>query len=428
MSQSMRDDVMKVKGNWVAAVAYGAAVVCGAGFVGITPALAAAPAHTVSREVGKPLKAAQDDLQKGDYSGALAKLNEANALPKKSPYEQFLIYEMEGFAYVRTHQYPEAAKALEGQMTGGFLTPEQVQHNTVALAQLNYQIKNYDKAIQYGTEAIDKGWADSQMLTLVGQAYYLKGDWKGVQRFEKAQLAADQKKGVTPSNESLQLLLSSCLKLNPGGDDSCTNDALQQLVVYYPKQEYWQQLLYGMFKTVKSDRNLLQTYRLASEVNVLKRPEDYTDFAQLAIEAGSPGEAEQVIQKGMQANIFPDSRTKGKAQRLLNDAQRAAKRDQATLDRSAQQAAKSSNGQEDVGLGLAYYGYQQYDKAIQVLTQGISKGGLKDKAAAQLLLGIAQYKAGNKAAAIKSFKSVKGDPTLERLATLWSLRARGGEA
>jgi hypothetical protein len=415
----MRDDVMKVKGKIFAAV------VCCAGLAGITPALAAPPAHTVSREVGKPLKAAQEALQKGDYSTALQKLSEADAMPKKSPYEQFLIYEMEGYAYVRTHQYPQAAKALEGQMQGGFLSPEQVQKNTVALAQLNYQIKNYDKAIQFGQEAIDKGWADSQMPTLVGQAYYLKNDWKGVVRFEKSQIADDEKKGVAPSNESLQLLLSACMKMN---DQSCENNALQQLVVYHPKPQYWQQLLYSMFKTVKSDRNLLQTYRLASEVDVLKRPEDYTDFAQLAIEAGSPGEAEQVLNKGLQANIFADARMKGKAQRLLSDAEREAKRDRATLDKSARQAARSSNGQEDVGLGLAYYGYQQYDKAIQALSDGLSKGGLKDKPAAELLLGIAQYKAGNKAAALKSFKSVKGDPTLERLATLWSLRARGSEA
>lgn len=422
---------MKVKRNLVAAIAIGAAVVCGASLAGVTPALAAAPAHTVSAKVGKPLKAAQDDLQKQDYKGALAKLQEADAMSGKSPYEQHLIHEMEGYAYVRTKQYPEAAKALEFGLTDGFLDPGQIPQRTVALAQLNYQIKNYDKAIQYGTQAIDKGYADAQMPTLVGQAYYLKNDWKGVQRFEKAQIAAAEKKGVAPSNESLQLLLSSCLKLNPGsgGEDPCTNNALQDLVIYHPKPEYWQQLLYGMFKTVKSDHNLLQTYRLASEVNVLKRPDDFTDFAQLAIEAGSPGEAEQVIQKGMQENIFPDTRTKGKAQRLLADAQRAATRDQKTLGRSAEQAARSSNGQEDVGLGLAYYGYQQYDKAVQALTQGIAKGGLKSAGEAQLLLGIAQYKQGNKDAALKSFKSVKGDPTLERLATLWSLRARqGGQA
>ena len=416
---------MKVKGNLAAAIAFGAAVVCGVGLTGVAPALAASPpAHTVSREVGKPLQAAQADLKKGDYNGALEKLGEAEAVKKKTGYEEHIIHELQGYAYVHTHNYAEAAKALEPTVSDGFTDPAQLPQRTVAVAQLNYQIKNYDKAIQYGTEAIDKGWADAQMPTLVGQAYYLKNDWRGVERFEKAQIAADEKKGTQPTNEALQLLLSACLKLNPAGDDSCANNALQELVIYHPKPEYWQQLLYGMFKTVKSDKNLLQTYRLASEVDVLKRPEDFTDFAQLAIEAGSPGEAEQIIQKGMQENIFPDARTKGKAQRLLVDAQKAAKRDQNSLEKSAQEAARASSGQQDVGLGLAYFGYQQYDKAVQALKQGIAKGNLKDASSAHLLLGIAQLKSGDKNSALQSFKSVKGDPTLEHLATLWSLRAR----
>src|SRR6185312_8171943 len=204
----MRDDVMKLKGNLVAAVAVGAAMAFGASLAGTTLALAAAKdaAHTVSREVGKPLKAAQDDLQKGDYTGALAKLKEADGMPKKSPYEQHLIHEMEGYAYVRTKQYPEAAKALEPGLTDGFLDPSQIPQRTVALAQLNYQIKNYDNAIKFGTQAIDKGYADAQMPTLVGQAYYLKNDWKGVQRFEKSQIAAEEKKGAAPKNDELQLL------------------------------------------------------------------------------------------------------------------------------------------------------------------------------------------------------------------------------
>ena len=261
---------------------------------------------TVSREVGKPLKAAQDDLKKADYTGALQQLDTADALPKKSAYEQYLINEMKGCRHVRTKQYPLAAKAFEAELSSGFTPPDQVKTLTNALAQLSYQAKNYDKAIEYGQQSIDKGYADAQMPTLVAQAYYLKGDWKGVVRFEKSQIVAEEKNGGAPSNESLQLLLSGCLKQNPAGDDACSNGALQELVIYHPKPEYWQQLLYSMFKTVKSDRNLLQTYRLADEVDVLKRPEDFTDFAQLAIEAGSPGEAIQVIQKGMQANIFPD--------------------------------------------------------------------------------------------------------------------------
>ena len=40
------------------------------------------------------------------------------------------------------------------------------------------------------------------------------------------------------------------------------------------------------------------------------------------------------------------------------------------------------------------------------------------------LLGIAQLKAGHKDDAMKTFKAVKGDPALERLANLWGLHAK----
>ncbi len=49
---------------------------------------------------------------------------------------------------------------------------------------------------------------------------------------------------------------------------------------------------------------------------------------------------------------------------------------------------------------------------------------MKNDAEAHLLLGIAQLKAGHKDEAVKSFKAVKGDPTLERLANLWILHAK----
>ncbi|HEV2269537.1 MAG TPA: hypothetical protein VGR92_08770, partial [Steroidobacteraceae bacterium] len=195
---------MKVKGNLVAALALGAAVACSAGFAGITPAAAASKdtKNTITdRDVAIPLQAAQKSLKSGDYNGALQQLDKADGQSKKTPYEQFLIYEMRGFAYVRLKQYPQAAKAIEAQLQSGFLAPDQVKTDTLALSQLYYQQKNYDKAIQWGQQVIDKGWADQQTPTLVGQAYYLKGDWKGVVRFEKSQVAADEKKGVAPSNE-----------------------------------------------------------------------------------------------------------------------------------------------------------------------------------------------------------------------------------
>ena len=76
------------------------------------------------------------------------------------------------------------------------------------------------------------------------------------------------------------------------------------------------------------------------------------------------------------------------------------------------------------GLGLAYLGYGQYDKAADFIAKGIAKGGVKNEADAHLMLGIAQLKDGHKDEAVKTFKAVKGDPALEKLANLWILHAK----
>jgi Flp pilus assembly protein TadD len=98
--------------------------------------------------------------------------------------------------------------------------------------------------------------------------------------------------------------------------------------------------------------------------------------------------------------------------------------DQASLAKAEKDADAAPTGAKNVALGLAYFGYGQYDKAVEQLQKGIQKGGLRNDADAHLLLGIALLKAGHKDEAAKSFKEVKGDPVLERLASLWVLHAK----
>ncbi|MBV8306284.1 MAG: tetratricopeptide repeat protein, partial [Gammaproteobacteria bacterium] len=357
---------------------------------------------------------------------AISKLKAAEALPNKTPGDQYLIDEMLAFAYIRTQNYAEAGKYLEAQLDSG-LTPQSQQPTMVKqLATINYQTKNYDKAIDFGNRAIKGGFADEQIKTIVGQSYYLKGDWKNTLKFEQDLVNAQVKAGQTPSLESLQLIYSSCTKMQ---DEACQTHAMEQLVQYYPKPEEWAQLLYGMRKeTTSNETDLLQTYRLMLETDVLKDASDYTEMAELALDAGSPGEAQHVLEKAQEKNAFTDQRSKDRAQRLLDSAKKRAAADQAGLPKLAQEADTSKTGDKNVAVGRAYLGYGQYDKAADQLSQGLTKGGVKNEADARLTLGIAQLKAGHKDDAVKTFKAVKGDPALERLANLWSLRAKQGEA
>jgi len=415
---------MNPKSKAVAALVTGAVL---AGALGFMPANLAhaddkSDKNKVSKDLAKPLKAASDLLNQKKYADALAKLKEAEGNPKKTPFDQHYINEMEGVAYARTNNYAEAAKAFEAEINDGFMEEKDLPSRVKAVAQMNYQLKNYDKAVEFGNRAIKGGYADEEMRTLVGQSYYLKGDWKGTLKFEEPEIETAIKNGQTPKLEALQLALSSCLKLN---DNDCQTKQLEHLVAYYPKTEYWQQLLYSLYTAPnQNDKSTLQVLRLMSEVDAINRPEDYTEMAQLAIEQGSPGEAQHVLEKAFSKNVFTDQRLKDKNTRLLESAKKAAAADLATLPKVAQDADAASTGDKDVGVGLAYLGYQQYDKATDALSKGLSKGGVRNEGEARLLLGIAQLKGGHKDDAVKSFKAVKGDANLQRLADLWGLHAK----
>ena len=422
------------RNNWMVALAVGA-LLGGAGDLALVSAAQAQrsksddskdkdkePKHTVSKNAAKPLKAAQDAMQAKKYPDAIQHLKEAEGVAGKTPWDEHLINEMYGYVYGHTNDYPNAAKAFEALVNDQYTEPSEIPTDLKVLTQINYQLKNYDKAIDFGQRAIKAGVADENTETIVSQSYYLKNDFKGTIKFVGAQVDDDIKKGHEPKEQTLNLILSSCLKLE---DQECTSKALERMVAYYPKPEYWGNLVITLFQAPSmNDKSLLNTYRLANEVDVMKRPDDYTEMAQLAIEQGSPGEAQHVLEKAFQRNVFTDPRSQDKNKRLLASAEKAAQQDQAALAKIASDAETAPTGDKSVGVGLAYLGYQQYDKASDFISKGITKGGLKNEPEAHLLLGIAQLKSGKKEEAVKSFKAVKGDPNLERIANLWSLHAK----
>jgi tetratricopeptide (TPR) repeat protein len=418
----MRNHIMKVR--YLRALTVGAAIVVGAALLPGASAMGAEGKQQPSAKLAKPLHEAQEDLKAKKYNEAIAKLKEADGIAGKTPYDQYLINDFLGFAYIKTNNYADAAKVIDAEIESGLVPAADLSQKVREMTEISYQIKNYDKAIDYGNRAIKGGFADEQIKTIVGQSYYLKGDWKNTLKFEDGIADAQIKAGETPKKTTLELVLSACVKMN---DTGCETKGLERLVTYYPQPDYWYQLLFALRQqTSKNDANTLQVYRLMSEVDVLKTADDYAEMAQLAIEAGSPGEAQHILERGFAKGVFTEQRQKERNQRLLDSAKKQAASDQASLAKVAQEANAANTGQKDVGVGLAYLSYGQYDKAVEFLSKGVTKGGLKDESQAQLLLGIAQFKAGHKDDAVKAFKAVKGDPNLERLAGFWILHVKQG--
>jgi len=385
-------------------------------------AYAADKGQQPSAKVAKPLHEAQEDIKAKKYAEALGKIKEAQGVDKKTPYDEHLINDMLAFVLIKTNDLPGAAKAMEAEIDDGMTPAGEVPQKIKALAEIHYQLKNYDKSIEFGNRAIKGGFADEGIKTIVGQSYYLKGDYKSAQKYEDNLVDQEIKAGETPKNEQLMLLYSACQKAN---DDACTEKALEKMVTYYPKPESWAQLLFNVRRQVSgNEANLMETYRLMFDTDVLKDPGDYSEMAGLCLDGGSPGEAQKVLQRGLDRNAFNDQRTKDRAQRMLEAAKKRAASDQGALAKLEQEANGAATGDKNAAVGRAYLGYEQYDKAIDQLQKALSKGVSKDEPRDRLLLGVAQLKGGHKDDAIKTFKSVKGDPALERLAGLWVLHSK----
>jgi len=397
-------------------------VLVGGGSLLLAGAAAAAEKNHVSDKVAKILKPAQDALNAKKYSETMAKIHEAENIPDKTAFDQFTIAEFGCAASVGAQNYADAAKYCEAKLNSSFMPEAEVPSLVRNLIALNYATKNYDKSIEFAQRALKAGYASEENKNLLAQAYYLKSDWKDTYRTEDQLVDAEIKAGQTPKEQQLSLLLSACVKME---DNACKEHALERMVSYYPKPEHWEALLFSVRASVSgNDAITLQTYRLMNDVDVLKNPQDYNEMAQLAIEAGSPGEAQKVLEKGFEKNVFTDANIKARNQRLLESAKKNAANDQATLAKTEREAEAAPTGAKNYGVGIAYFGYGQYDKAVDAMQKGITKGGLRNDAEAHLMLGIAQLKAGHKEDAVKSFKSVKGDAQLEKLASLWVLHSR----
>jgi len=378
------------------------------------------PKGSLSKPFSKPVEEAQKLFKEGKWQDAVNILNEADGKSGKSPYDQFVLDELRSFAYRNMQNYAEAAPLAEKGLTSGFLDGQDLALRPKLLATLYYQVKNYDKAVEFGVKGLETEPNDPTLFQIVSQGYYLKNDFPGTVKFIDAYATQQESAGAAPSEQALLLLRSACVKQD---DNACTSKATDRLVAHYPKAEYWQQAVDPLLRTKSSDAILFNVYRLALAVGTMSKSEDYFEFADLALRAGSPGEAQTAIDEGKAKGAFADAKSQERLKTVQASVNEQVKADQAGLDKTAKDAETSKTGQKDVGLAIAYFGYKQYDKAIESFKKGLAKPGVLNVPEANLLLGISALRAGKKDEAQTAFKSVKGDAQLERLAALWSLHA-----
>jgi tetratricopeptide (TPR) repeat protein len=404
-----------MKATWILSAAL--AITCGTLGVSVAvlvPSVAEAQ-QTIGPKVGVPLKAAQDAVKKKNWSGALAKIKEAQGVQPRSAYEDYMINELLWYVYLQQGRNADAAQVLERQIGSSQMPAGEKVQRSKTLAQLWFRAGNYGKGIQAANQYLKSVPGDQEMQLLVAQGYYQQKDYKNALATSQRLVKASQK----PSEDVLQLMLRSAYELK---DEAATNQALEQLLKYYPSTDTWNRVLDGYLKATNHDHELIALYRLAEDVGSLREPRQYIDMAQALVVGGFAIEGQRIMDKGMAEGVFAGE-DMTRAQRTLDSAKRRADEERKKLAGADAALAAAKTGEEAYQVGKLFFSSGNYAKASAAMTKATTTPGIEDADDAYMELGIALARQGKKAEAAKAFDAIK-DPRFAEVARLWKLTLR----
>jgi len=377
----------------------------------------------ISKQIAKQMSAAQDAMKAKKWQDSLSKMKEAEAVPgSKSAFDLYTMSMFRGYIYASTRQDADSAREIENQLNSPCMPEAKKPEALKNLVGLYTALRNYPKAIDFGNRALKMSPNDTEIKVAVAQAYYQSGNNSEAVKMMNSVLEG----GGKPKENQLLLIQAACSK---AGNNACVTSVFEKLVLYYPKTEYWSNLMDSLRKGQNDDVQQINVFRLGNQVNVMKRADEFKEYAQLAIDESLSCEAETVLEQGFTKKAFVEKRDVDVNTRLHTTAKA-----KCVTEKSAVAAAENAAAQQETGDALVKAGAQQLmggnaAKAAEDIQKGITKGSLAkgDKFEAQrndeayILLGLAHLKNNNKPEAAKAFRLVKRDPTMTRIAKLWLL-------
>jgi len=383
-----------------------------------------AKAATVRPEVGKPLQAAVDLLKGRKAKAALTKIAEADAVKNKTPFESYMVGRLRAQAEAAAGEPAAAARDFEAAAAMP-ATPaaERIQFLAVAAGQY-YAARDYAQAAEVAARYLKAGGNDPALRTVYVQALYLGNNFPQAARELLADVSAEQQAGKTPSEIELQMLATCYSKT---GDKAGYGLAMEKLVAFHPKHDYWLSVVYSVItRPGFSERLTLDADRLKLATGTMRSADDYMEAAQLALQAGFPAEAKKFVDAGYAAGLLGTGPDAARQQRLKALTLKNLAEDNQTLGQDDARVAADKDGMPLLNTGLNYVLHGRADKGLAMMAQGMKKGGFRHPDDARLHLGYAYQLAGQKQKAVQVFKTVQGADGAAALARLWVIRLGQG--
>ena len=370
----------------------------------------AAKQPQISNGARKEIVALQTAVNAKDTAAIPAALAAAQAKAKNKD-DQFVIAQLQLKAAVDAKDNAATLAGLQAVLNSGYLAPAETIPLYMNVGQLNYNAKNYDPAGAAFEQVLKLDPNHLEAMVMLGETRNGQGRAaEAVGLIEKAIAAkstAGQKADESWYKRAVALAYNAKMPQAP--------ELSRKWVAAYPNAKSWRDSI-RIFQTSSQldDSGLIDTMRLAQATGALAGENDYFRFANTLVTKGFAGEAKTVLEQGFAAKSI--DKAKPTFSQLYSVATTKSQGDRASLDGSAKTALAAPTARPAMVTAEAYYGYGEYQKAAELFRAALGKQGV-DKDVANLRLGMALARAGDKAGATSALTAVGGSQA--EIAKLW---------
>jgi dUTPase len=355
-------------------------------------------------------------LDAKDYATAIAKCNEAKATKDLTDYDNYLIDRFLGVAYFQTNDRVKAEVAFVAVVKNPACPPEDRQNLVGPAIQLASEANNVPLVAELAQIALKQTITNADIYGTIAQSYYGAGDTQNAIVYAQKGIDLATSQGKVPQYAIYQILTYSYDKLKDRANEM---KGLTLMARDYGKAEDWTYLLDMSLEMLpagnKTAREVaaLDIYRLRLVVGATWVSSNFLEAADAADAIRAFGDERTFLQMGIAKGVFNQAKVAPTVAKNAADA----RKDEPVLP-LVEKAAK--DGKALTSVAEAYYGYGRYADAARVAQAAIAAGG-PFAGEAKLVLGMAQARQGNEAAAKQALAGFTGDPALARAAELWNV-------
>jgi tetratricopeptide (TPR) repeat protein len=359
---------------------------------------AAQPQVKPSAKALKAIVDLQNTVNKNDFANVPAKVAAAQAVASTKE-DRYLIGELQLKAALAAKDNAAIAAGIDVVANSGYLGAKAVGDLYTSLGSTFYNNKQYPQAQAAYQKALALDPSNADAPALLGEAYFAQGNKAeaaaAFHRAIQAKLAAGQK----PDEN----LLKRATVVAYEGESPLAVELGRQWAGSYPSPDSWRNSI-AIYRNLSHPdvEGTLDLLRLMQATGAMTTPGDYGLFARAAAEQNNFNEAQAVIDAGIAAKLVdPASSEFRDVVQGLKSKPKATAADLAIATKTAQ------SGMALLRIGDRYYAMGNYAKAVELYRMSMGKTGV-DADVANLHIGMALARAGDKAGATTALNAVKG--------------------